>query len=566
MNIRFTLIVILAASFVLAACMLILSFNQPGALAWIGGALVVLVLAALVVTVMLVNAPLGKLMAMVESASANQCLIPDPDYSPPGEFRQIFAGLYSQFDCALKAQKGAKEKEALAAGMKAACDDAILQAQESSRLAERSRADNLIAAAAKLENVAMRVLKAAEELSGQMERISEGADMQRHRMEETSASMGEMNSAILEISNGSSDASVSVERSKEYAGKSATISSQAVDAISTVNQATNTLKENMTQLGEQAKSVDRVINVINDIADQTNLLALNAAIEAARAGESGRGFSVVADEVRKLAEKTMGATREVGESISAIQGAIRDNVASMEQAVGRADEAATLAGKAGQSAGEVLKYAEDNAGKILAIATAAEEQSASSTHISKAITEVEQVASEIADGIHDSTAAVLGLSELSRELAVLVADLKAGVDPDVLIPWTSTLATGVKIIDTQHKMLFDLVNKLYVAMRSGQGNAVLEKILDELANYTVMHFATEEKYFDQFGYRDSVAHKKIHKELTAQVVDYIGKFKSGEVAMSMDIMAFLRDWLVNHIGMTDIRYAKFFLDHGLEKA
>lgn len=75
----------------------------------------------------------------------------------------------------------------------------------------------------------------------------------------------------------------------------------------------------MVGLGGQAENIGKVLGVINDIADQTNLLALNAAIEAARAGDAGRGFAVVADEVRKLAEKTMLATKEVGNAILAIQ-------------------------------------------------------------------------------------------------------------------------------------------------------------------------------------------------------------------------------------------------------
>jgi len=377
--------------------------------------------------------------------------------------------------------------------------------------------------------------------------------------------MGEMNSAIADISRSSSDASSSVQSAKEQADSSAKIATEAVGAITTVNEATSTLKVNMGNLGEQAKSIDRIINVINDIADQTNLLALNAAIEAARAGEAGRGFAVVADEVRKLAEKTMTATKEVGDSITAIQQAINQNVSQMDMAVTRADQAAAMSKRSGDSAKEILRHVEDNSSKILSIAAAAEEQSASSEHVSRAIDEVEDVAASIADGIHDSAQDVLKLSDLAQELSVLIEDLKSGMQANVLMPWTSELATGVKFVDEQHRKLVDMVNALYGAMKSGQGKSVMGKLLDDLAEYTVYHFGNEERYFDQFKYAETAQHKRLHEELKTKVIAYIQKFKSGEGDVSMELMTFLKDWLSNHICKTDKRYVKTFLDGGLER-
>jgi len=55
----------------------------------------------------------------------------------------------------------------------------------------------------------------------------------------------------------------------------------------------------------------------------------------------------------------------------------------------------------------------------------------------------------------------------------------------------------------------------------------------------------------------------MHTELKAQVMDFIGKFKSGQAALSLELFDFLRDWLVNHISKTDRRYSKFFNEHGL---
>ncbi|MFZ5425419.1 MAG: bacteriohemerythrin [Thermodesulfobacteriota bacterium] len=523
-----------------------------------------MIIVSLAVYLAAAASPLGRLAALAEDALQSRPVKDSPD-AGPGEFAAVSKALKELAACLADARKQAEEHRADLELARKACEESILQAQEASRLAEQARADNMLSASTRLETVVERVMHSAESLSSQMERISEGADLQKQRMMETATAMEQMNVAILDISRSSSDASVSVENAKEQAGSSARIAADAVSAIGKVNDATSSLKQNMGSLGEQARSIDRIINVINDIADQTNLLALNAAIEAARAGEAGRGFAVVADEVRKLAEKTMHATKEVGDSIKSIQDAIHQNVEQMDMAVSRADEASSMAERAGDSARLILDHAEDNTLKIHSIAAASEEQSATSAHINKAIDEVQHVATEIADGIHDSAHAVHQLTELSRELSVLIADFKSGMQADVLMPWTSELATGVRIIDDQHRVLVDMVNKLYAAMKSGQGKGVLEKLLDGLAEYTVQHFGTEEKYFDQFKYSETTQHKRIHEDLKGKVVDFINQYKSGKANVSMDLMNFLKDWLVNHICKTDKRYVKTFLDGGLEK-
>ncbi|WP_235956986.1 bacteriohemerythrin [Fundidesulfovibrio magnetotacticus] len=528
---------------------------------WLAVSSALLGLTALAAFALLVGAPLSRLLEA--SRLAAQGTLGPGDIPQGGEAGELGKALLDYSQCVCAARDQAAAHKAVVESTVKSCDDSLLQAQEASRLAEESKAKNLLGASRKLESVVERIMHSAGSLSNQMERISEGADLQKQRMIETATAMDEMNMAIADISHSSSDASVSVESAKEQAASSARIASEAVAAISKVNEATGLLKQNMGSLGEQARSIDRIINVINDIADQTNLLALNAAIEAARAGEAGRGFAVVADEVRKLAEKTMHATKEVGDSIKSIQDAIHSNVEQMDMAVNRADEASAMSRRSGESAELILRHAEDNTSKIHSIATASEEQSASSGHISKAIGEVEQVATEIADGIHDSAQAVLELSELSGELAVLIADLKSGMEAGVLMPWTSELATGVKIIDEQHRVLVDMINKLYAAMKGGKGKDVMEKLLDGLAEYTVKHFGTEEQYFDQFRYPETGAHKKLHEDLKAKVVDFIGKYKSGQAAISMDLMEFLKEWLETHIVKTDKRYARFFLDNGL---
>ena len=92
---------------------------------------------------------------------------------------------------------------------------------------------------------------------------------------------------------------------------------------------------------------------------------------------------------------------------------------------------------------------------------------------------------------------------------------------------------------------------------------VIEKVIKELANYTVYHFGYEEKYFDQFGYSETVAHKKEHKDFVDTVSKFQSEFASGNALLSMEVMSFLKKWLQGHIKGTDQHYTEFFHEHGM---
>jgi methyl-accepting chemotaxis protein len=182
--------------------------------------------------------------------------------------------------------------------------------------------------------------------------------------------------------------------------------------------------EDMGLLGKQAENIGQILNVISDIADQTNLLALNAAIEAARAGEAGRGFAVVADEVRKLAEKTMTATKEVGEAIRGIQAGTKKNYDNVAQAVSAVGEAASLADTSGQTLGQIVRLVDAAADQVRSIATASEQQSATSEEINRSIEDVNRISSETAEAMRQSSRVVDSLVEQARGLSGIIAELQ----------------------------------------------------------------------------------------------------------------------------------------------
>ncbi|HSW64924.1 MAG TPA: bacteriohemerythrin [Dissulfurispiraceae bacterium] len=132
-----------------------------------------------------------------------------------------------------------------------------------------------------------------------------------------------------------------------------------------------------------------------------------------------------------------------------------------------------------------------------------------------------------------------------------------------MITWSSEFSVGIGSIDEQHKKLVGLVNDLNDAMGKGKGKDVLEKILAGLVDYTKTHFANEEQLFKTLGYPESMSHKTKHDELTKKVLQFQKDLHDGKVVMSVEIMAFLKDWLLNHIKGTDMKYSSFMKSKGV---
>ncbi|SCM73143.1 methyl-accepting chemotaxis protein [Desulfovibrio sp. 86] len=301
---------------------------------------------------------------------------------------------------------------------------ATAEAQEARAEAEKAKVEGMLHAASRLEGVVKAITDASGALSTQVDLSSKGAEQQSARASETATAMEEMNSTVTEVARNAAEAATSADHARLRATDGADVVSQVVSGIGHAQEQATELKEDMNALGKQAESTGQILGVISDIADQTNLLALNAAIEAARAGEAGRGFAVVADEVRKLAEKTMSATREVGQAITEIQNGTRKNVGHVEQVVNRIDEATALAGASGEALQEIVSLVETTSNQVRSIATAAEQQSATSEEINRSVEEVNRISAATSEAMRLSASSVAELTGQAQVLRELIESMK----------------------------------------------------------------------------------------------------------------------------------------------
>ena len=129
--------------------------------------------------------------------------------------------------------------------------------------------------------------------------------------------------------------------------------------------------------------------------------------------------------------------------------------------------------------------------------------------------------------------------------------------------WKDAYSVHIAQIDAQHKKLVGLLNELFDAMQAGKGKEVQGRILADLVDYTRVHFATEEKLMQVNGYPGYLKHCQEHGRFVEKVKEFQDQFNSSKATLSIQISAFLKDWLSNHILKTDQQYSDFLVARGV---
>ena len=271
---------------------------------------------------------------------------------------------------------------------------------------------------------ASKVASASTQLLGTARLMAEGSEEVVAQSNTVATAGEEMAATSNDIAQNCHLTAQSAQRANESALEGARVVQATVAVMGVIAERVKSAAQTVESLGARSDQIGAIVGTIEDIADQTNLLALNAAIEAARAGEQGRGFAVVADEVRALAERTTRATKEISDMIKSIQKETKSAVTAMEEGNNEVERGTQEAARSGKALEDILEQI--NAVTIQAnqIATAAEEQTATTSEISSNMMQITNIVQRTAQGAGDTSEAAKSLSSMSEDLRGIVSQFK----------------------------------------------------------------------------------------------------------------------------------------------
>ncbi|MGE5559486.1 MAG: methyl-accepting chemotaxis protein [Chloroflexota bacterium] len=254
-------------------------------------------------------------------------------------------------------------------------------------------------------------------LSQLIDAIGEGARSQEQSVALASAAVDEMVHVVKNVA-GQTDTLA------QAAGEASRAAANGGEAVERVVTGMGNIQETVVRAGEKVRDfgalsdqIGAILEVIDDIAGQTNLLALNAAIEAARAGEHGKGFAVVAEEVRKLAERSSGATKEIGALIGNIRSGISEVSEAMQAGINEVEAGSTLAREAGDALGQMLQFVRATEEQVQQILAAARQMTSAGDEVATTMADIGRIVETTAAMIREMSDSGAAVARVVDEIA-----------------------------------------------------------------------------------------------------------------------------------------------------
>ena len=384
------------------------------------------------------------------------------------------------------------------------------------------------------------------------------------------ASMEQASTNLASVASATEEMSATVGEIASNSERARSISEQATAQVQAISSM-------MQQLGEAAREIGKVTETITDISSQTNLLALNATIEAARAGAAGKGFAVVANEIKELARQTATATEDIKAKIAGVQTSAGGAIADIEKISGVIRDVGSIVSSIAAAIEEQATVTKDVAGNIAQASAGvreANERVNQTATVSKSIAQdiigVNAAVGEMRQGGEQVKASATELSRLAEQLQGVVRQFKVDTLPETrnsapaqisgrgadapLIPWRDEFSVGALSMDTQHKQLVALINRLHAALKRGEGSAATGEILKDLIRYTEYHFSAEEKLMEEVRFSGLDAQREAHAKLVARAADAQRRWAAGDGRVTQEVMDLVVNWLPQHIIKMDKQY------------